>query len=231
MKSLFAAFCALLLAAAPAAAAERRFIVTDFDEIELAGPYRVTLVTGRAPSAVAAGSREALERVSIEVEGKVLRIKPRRSGWGGYPGENAGPLAIALTGHEFREGRLTGPGILSIDRARGPRLQLVVKGTGRIEIGEVAAERVALGIVGAGAIALGGQAEEIEAKIYGAGNLEAEGLTAQRAEIDAATAGAVTLAVTDEARVRSRGSGDVAILGDPACRVDIEGLGQIYCGS
>ena len=82
-----------LAAAAPAGAAERLYSVTDFDRVQVDGPYQVTLTTGRASGARAEGSAEALERVSIEVQGSTLRVRANRSAWGGYPGERAGPVS------------------------------------------------------------------------------------------------------------------------------------------
>ncbi|HMC91878.1 MAG TPA: DUF2807 domain-containing protein, partial [Allosphingosinicella sp.] len=63
-----ALFALLLTAAAPAAAAERSYPVTDFDRIQVEGPYEVTLVTGGASTARGSGSQAALERVTVEVQ-------------------------------------------------------------------------------------------------------------------------------------------------------------------
>src|SRR3954465_1955251 len=92
-----ALFALLLTAAAPAAAAERNYPVTDFDRIQVEGPYEVTLVTGGASAARGIGSDAALEGVTVEVQSGLLRIHPNRSAWGGYPGDKAGPVKIAVS--------------------------------------------------------------------------------------------------------------------------------------
>jgi hypothetical protein len=79
------------LAAAPAAAAERTYSVTDFDRIQVEGPFEVVLATGLSSKVRASGSTEALDRLSIGVEGGTLRIRVNRSAWGGAPGAAAGP--------------------------------------------------------------------------------------------------------------------------------------------
>ncbi|HMJ94174.1 MAG TPA: DUF2807 domain-containing protein, partial [Allosphingosinicella sp.] len=76
----------LLLFATPASAADQRVMVTDFDRVQVDGPYQVTLSVGRPSGVIASGSRGALDRVTIEVQGRTLRIRPNRSAWGGYPG-------------------------------------------------------------------------------------------------------------------------------------------------
>ena len=109
-----------LAAAAPAAAAERTYSVTDFDRIQVDGPYRVTVTVGSGSSARAEGSAEALDHLSVDVQGGILRVRRNRSAWGGYPGEGAGSVAIALTTRDLRNAAVVGSGSLDIDRAQGP---------------------------------------------------------------------------------------------------------------
>ena len=115
MKRIMLAGLALA-AAAPATAAERRYTVTDFDRVQVDGPFVVTLSTGKAGSAVATGDQQAIDRVSIEVQGRLLKVRPNRSAWSGFPGEEGGPLAIALTTHGLRGASVIGSGSLAIDK-------------------------------------------------------------------------------------------------------------------
>src|SRR3954465_10497005 len=112
------ALFALLIAAAaaPAAAAERNYPVTDFDRVQVEGPYEVVLVTGTGSGARATGSAAALERVTVEVQSGVLKIHPNRSGWGGYPGANADPVRIAASTRQLRAATVIGAGTLAVDR-------------------------------------------------------------------------------------------------------------------
>ncbi|HXG82131.1 MAG TPA: hypothetical protein VNJ05_10065, partial [Sphingomicrobium sp.] len=88
----------LVLASLPAGAAppaaKRNYTVTDFDRIRIDGPYQVSLKTNVAPFARATGSQAALDGVSIEVQGRTLVVREGKNGWGGYPGENSGPVTI-----------------------------------------------------------------------------------------------------------------------------------------
>ena len=86
-----AALAALLLVAAPAMAATRSYSVTSFDRIRVDGPYQLMLKTNVAPFARAAGSQQALDAVSIRVEGRTLIVRADEGGsWGGYPGQQPG---------------------------------------------------------------------------------------------------------------------------------------------
>jgi hypothetical protein len=218
------------LAAAPAQAAERRYTVTDFNRVRVDGPFIVTLSTGESPSAVATGSSHAIDGVSIDVQGRTLRVSPNPSAWGGYPGEDAGPVTIALTTHDLRDASVTGSGSIAIDEAEAMRFDIGVSGSGSVTVGTVQADVLNLGLLGSGRIAIGGKAEILRATIRGSGDLEAEGLSAEQAEVNADTAGIVVLTVTEDASVNATGSGETRIFGSADCNVKSVGAGRVRCG-
>lgn len=227
-RIMLAAF--LALSAAPASAAERRYTVTDFDRIQVDGPFQIALTTGRAGSAMASGSNAAIERVSIDVQGRTLRVRANRSAWGGYPGEGVGPLRILLSTHGLRGASLAGSGHLSIDKARTMRFDASVSGSGRIDIGAIKADTLAVALLGSGKIKVGGEAKSLRATIEGTGDLEAEALSVEDAQINASTSGSIGVAVRRAATVTSSGQGDTKIIGSPACTVKSSGSGQVLCG-
>jgi hypothetical protein len=213
-----------------AGAAERRFTVTDFDKIEVSGPFQVTLATGRPGSALASGSSDAIGRVSIEVEGRTLRIRPNRSAWGGYPGEGAGPLKIELSTHALRSAFVSGAGSLNVDKARAMKFDAGVSGSGLLKIAQVESDNLMLGLLGSGKIVIGGKAKTLRASIQGSGDLDAAALLADDAQISAETAGTVVVGVNRTAKVTASGTGDTTISGKPACTVKALGSGRVLCG-
>ena len=230
IRTLPPALLAFALAAAPAGAAERRYPVTDFDRVEVDGPYRVTLRTGLNAGARVEGSAEALDRVAVDVQGNTLRIRRNRSAWGGYPGEGAGPVTVALTTRDLRAASVVGSGSLDVDRARGLRVDLSVSGSGRLAVAAVEADNLVVGLLGGGRITLAGRAKQLKATIQGSGDLAAAALRADDAQINADTAGAVTVAVTRAVRLKASGAGDVEIIGDPSCTIEGEPSGRVTCG-
>jgi hypothetical protein len=219
-----------LAAAAPAGAAERNYSVTDFDRVQVEGPYRVTLTTGLGSSARVEGSAEALDQISVEVQAGTLRIRRNRSAWGGYPGQSVGPVSVTLTTRDLRNAAVVGPGSLDVDRARGLRVDLSVSGSGRLAVGAVEADNLTLGLLGGGRITLAGRAKQLKATVQGSGDLAAAGLTAEDAQIASETAGSVVVAVARTAKVIASGAGDVEIIGSPSCTVEAKGSGQVVCG-
>jgi hypothetical protein len=221
----------VLAAAAPAAAAERAWSVTDFDRVQIEGPYEVTLVTGRPSAARGLGSAQALEGVIVEVQGGQLRIHRNPSAWGGYPGAGAGPLRIEVSTRDLRGATVIGAGRLAIDRVRGLRAELSLSGSGRIEVGRLEADTLFLGLVGSGAIRASGTARQVRATIQGSGDLVAADLVADDLTLTAETAGRVAITARRSAKVRAGGSGDVEIGGSPACTVTALGAGRVRCGA
>jgi peptidoglycan hydrolase-like protein with peptidoglycan-binding domain len=224
------AFLALAAAAAPAAAAERGYSVTDFDRVQVDGPFEVSVTSGLASAARVEGSAEAIDRISVEVFGTTLRVRANRSAWGGYPGERPGPARITLTTREVRAAAVVGSGSLVVDRAKGLRVDLSVNGSGRLSVGAVDADNLVVGLLGGGRITLAGRAKQVKATIQGSGDLHAAELSTDDARILADTAGSVVIGVTRTANVTATGAGDVEIIGEPSCTVDSKGSGQVLCG-
>lgn len=226
---------ALLALAAPADAADRPYPVSDFDRLVVEGPYRVHLVVGRPTTARANGTREGLERVSIETNGQTLRIRPVRNRWGASPASDPGVVTIELTTRSLRSARLLGPAVLDIEGAGagaapgGRDVELAVQGSGTLRATRVAADTLTLGLLGAGALDVAGTAETLRGQFQGTGSVAAAGLAAKAATITANTVGAVALQVNGRAEITAYGLGTVTIGGNPACVLSGPGVANVSC--
>jgi hypothetical protein len=229
MRIIAIAFAAIA-GLSPASAAERRYTVTDFDRIKVEGPFQVALSTGRASSAVATGSPQAIDQVSIEVQSRTLRIGRNPNAWGGYPGKNAGPVKIEVSAHSLREAMVQGSGSVTVDKAKAMRFQASIMGSGRIGIGSLEADVLSLGLIGSGKLSIAGKVKELKATISGTGDLDAGLLNADEANIKADTAGLIDVGVKRAVKLVATGAGDVTITGDPACTVEARGGGRVSCG-
>ncbi len=222
---------AALLCAMPATAADRRFAVTDFERIVVEGPFTVLLTTGRPTSAVASGDRQAVDSVSVEVQGGILRIR-RNPNWTGSAARTAAPPAtVALTTRTLRTARVVGSGRLTINGLRGQQVERVVEGSGRISAGRVAADQLGAGVRGSGTIELSGTAGIFRAEVQGSGSLLGDGFTADAATISAATSGDVRLAARRTAMVTASGVGAIRVDGSAACTVRGPNAAEVSCGS
>lgn len=228
MRLLLAAVTVAI--AAPAVAAERRYSITDFDRVEVDGPYQVTLTTGGSSSARATGSNAALDRLSVEVQGQTLRVRPNSSSWGGYPGAATELASVTLTTRELQAVTVNGSGKLAVDKAKGLRLTVSVIGSGQASIGSLESDNLFVNLLGSGSASLGGKAKNMRAEVHGTATLDAAALTASDAQLFADTAGDIKLGVSHAVTVQASGSGNVDISGTPACTVKNSGAGRVLCG-
>jgi hypothetical protein len=223
----------LVPSAGPAIAAERVETITSFDRIRVDGAYQVEVVTGRGASARLSGTRDALDRVTVSVQGTSLTIRTNRTGWtGGWPGEDkAGPVIIRLTTGELRSASISGSGSIVIDRVRGPRIQLGVEGSGQLKVARAEVDRIDMTLLGSGAIAIAGTAKAANAIVRGSASIDGATFIANDLSVNSESAGNVGLGARTSATVKSAGSGEVRVAGTPACTVTALGSGQVYCGA
>lgn len=227
----FALALLALLSAAPAVAADRPYPVADFDRLVVEGPYRVHLVVGRATTARANGTREGLDRVSIETNGQTLRIRPQRNVWGADTGADPGPVTIELTTRMLRSARLLGPATLDVEGAGGLNVDFMIQGSGTLRATRVAADALSLGLLGAGSLEIAGTAKTLRGQFQGTGSVAAANLAADAATITANTAGNIALQVNGRAEITAYGVGAVVISGRPACVLSGPGAAQVSCGA
>ena len=111
-----AGLAALAVAAAPAGAATRGYIVTDFDNLRLEGPVEVFVETGRGASARGEGDADMLARVDLAVSARTLVVRLKPSPYEARRERQSGPAKLFLTAPVLRRIQLTGAGSV---RARG----------------------------------------------------------------------------------------------------------------
>ncbi len=218
---------ASLPATAAAPVAQRNYSVTSFDRIRVDGPYEVRLKTNVAPFARASGSQASLDGVSVRVEGRTLIVRPSSGGWGGYPGENRGPVTIEVGTHDLGTAWLNGAGTLIIDKIKGLGFDLAIQGSGSARIDSADIDQLKLGISGAGSARLAGRAAKMTATVRGTSSLDADGLSVKDAVIGAEGPAIVRANVTNAAKVDALGLAAVTLAGKPACTVNAKGSASV----
>jgi len=217
MRTFLFAISASLALAAPAGAAPRNFGISDFTKVRVDGPYRVTFTSGVAPFARASGSGPALDRLTVEVRGDTLVIQANKSGWGGYPGENPGPVEVSVGTHDISNAWVNGAGSLVIDRVRGLSFALSVQGSGRSEIAAADADQLNVSLVGTASAKLAGKAKKLTALVRGISALDGTDLAATDASIGTEGAATVDANVRGEANISSSGPATIRLTGRPTC--------------
>jgi len=225
---LFAFLPLVIASASLSAAATRSFTITGFDRIRVDGPYKVTLTNNVAPFARATGPLGALDRVSIEVQGRTLIVRPAVSAAAGNrSSQREGPVEIAVGTHELNQATVNGSGSLSIDKVRGLSFELSVQGAGGAKIQRIDVDRLKLWLSGSGSSTVAGKAATLTTSVLGTALLDAGGLTAKEATISVEGTSTVRLNVADSAKVNARGPAVVELGGRPSCTVRAEGSSEV----
>lgn len=227
LRALIAAGAAGLLLAAPAGAATRSFTITSFDAIRVEAPVTVVLTTGAGVSARAEGDQSALDRLKVDVSGRMLILSMDRA----RPGEKSGGAAtLRLSTGMIDRVIVNGGGSIAIDRMKGLQGQINLGGNGDISVATVELDRLDLTLAGGGRVTLAGRTGVANVRVIGAGALAAEPLRARQASISNEGPGSVTLTADVNAKIVTAGSGDISVAGKAACTVDNRGTGRVLCG-
>jgi hypothetical protein len=217
---------ALLAAGFAPAPEERRVMLTGFDRIRIDGPFEVRVATG-SPAATVTGDRRAIDRVNIRSESGVLVISAgiaTRDGWR----DKDGQALISVTVPRLRAANLNGGGRLEIADIAGQRVDLGVNGAGSLTVGHLAADQLATTLNGTGIVRLnGGTARTARFTSYGAGSIDATGLTVNDLTVHAQSAGDSRFTARFTATVSALGTGSIRVEGSAACR--LAGPGPASC--
>lgn len=219
----------LLFTGSRAEAAQRVYSVTSFDHIRVDGPYTVDVRVGPSSAARATGDPSAIDRVTVEVQGTTLIVRPNKAAWGGWPGSSTGSIRIAVSTPALSAALLTGAGGIAIDRVKGARLDLQLMGSGTISVDSVDTESLNMSLTGSGNMRVAGRTEQTRAILQGPGSLDGAALIAADAEVNATGSGNLALSAGRSAKIIAAGSGDVTIGGKAACIVHQTGSGEVNC--
>ncbi len=225
---------ALLLAvliASPALAAERGLTLTDFDRVRVEGPYVVDVTSGKSASGKLIGTPQAFDRITVQVQDHTLVIRPNRSGWGGNPDTDGGPVRVKITVPVLRTAWVNGSGVVTIAGMRGATLDLVLQGSGSLSVSAIQADRLSVGLTGAGSATVSGKASQVTITTRGGGALDASALATQDIKVSSEGSGDVKATASRSAKVTSSGAGNIVVAGKPACIVSNVGAGSVVCGA
>jgi hypothetical protein len=210
---------------------QKSYQVGNFTQVEVAGPFDVTIRTGAAPSVTAHGSQKLIDRLVVEVEGDKLVIHPEsRHGWFNWGWGTNGEADIAITVPAISGATLAGSGGIDIDNVKGDSFEGTVAGSGDLNIDSVEVQSLKLAIAGSGDVrAKAGQVGSVAYKIAGSGGIDARNVKAQSAEVSIAGSGSINGQATTAADVKIMGSGDVTLTGGAKCNVTKHGSGDVNC--
>lgn len=209
----------------------RSYPVSGFQQVEVAGPYDVTIRTGGNAAVSAKGPQKLLEKTIVEVQGNKLVIHPQgQHGFFNWSFGMSGKAEFTVTVPQLSAATMAGSGDIRVDNVRGPSFEGTVAGSGDLEVQNVAVQSLKLSIGGSGsAKAKSGTAQSANYDIGGSGDIDARAVQSQQAKISIAGAGSIKANATGTADVSIMGSGDVDVSGGAKCSVNKAGSGSVRC--
>jgi hypothetical protein len=234
IRRCFIAFASIaLLSSFAAQAKERRLLISSFEDIMIEGNVTVNLVTGKPPSAMATGDRNAIDSLSVSQSGETLTLLQRTPSYDNERNRNSSPLTITITNRAVRNIIVRGNGQLQINNLRqAGNVNIRILGNGQVKIDMIAVGNLDVSIFGNGVVALaGGTVRDARVTIDGSGSYLAPQMQ-NRNLILSQNGGAETKAnILDRADINNDGAGSITITGKGKCSVARKGTGVISCAN
>ncbi len=147
---------AALFAISSASAAEKRFGLTSFEAIEVSADYAIEITTRAPVGAVATGPSDALDRLSLEARDGRLVIGERQFAGDENRRAPRGAVTIRINVANLRSATMGGAGSLKIDRLKGTRVVIGLRGPGTLTVGRIETDRLSVAMIGNGTMAQAG---------------------------------------------------------------------------
>lgn len=218
----------MLAGVAPAAAAQRSWMVTGFDRIAVGGNYEVTVTVGKGQSVRAEGAQRDLDRIDVRVTDRQLRIQPKDKRW--TERGDSGSVRIWVTVPALTGASLAGSGRMDVDRVKATRFDGSVAGTGAMKIATLQAETVRFQVAGSGALTAAGRCNDANLSVAGSSEAHVGALACQSLTANVAGSGEVDAHASRTAKLSVMGSGSVRVKGGAKCQVTKLGSGDVDCG-
>ena len=185
-----------------------------FDEVEIAGAFKVVYEQGTEYSVRVEASEQALKEMTVYVKDNELRIRKAVKN----PTVSFKDVKVYVTSPDINKIELAGSGMFAASNPINPSNDLDVElaGSGKVLLAAVDCQNASLEIAGSGNIEIGDlKAKEVDTEIAGSGDINLGMMTCQELNAEIAGSGNVNCdnINADEVKVEIAGSGDVNLKG------------------
>src|SRR6056300_212012 len=200
--------------------------VGPYEGVHIAGPYEVTLISGKEGSVTLFGEQDDLENIEVYVKKGKLIIKKKNQSW--FSDWSFKKISIRIPIEKISSVILSGSGKIKSQKIiTANRFKTVISGSGDIDL-EVEATSVEGTLTGSGDLRLSGKTERVEFQITGSGDITAQDLKAQTGQAQITGSGDIEMHATETLNGSITGSGDLICFGNPGRQITkVTGSGDI----
>jgi hypothetical protein len=200
-----------------------------FTEISLRVPGKLYIQQGDVQKVTIDAKSSTLNDIITEVNGRALIIR--------FPAKNylwktfdPGSIIIHVTIPEISGLNVSGSGdIIGEGTLSALIMDVIISGSGNINLPDLKVERIKTVISGSGNISLNGSkvASEFTGTISGSGNIKAQNLEAEEVKVTISGSGNCSVKSNGHCNVRIAGSGSFYYNGNPSIDSTIAGSGNV----
>lgn len=201
--------------------------VSDFSEISVDVPAKVTIIQGSSASISLTTDDNLLPQLRTQVRNGKLVIDNEVREWNQRvrPSE---PIQIEITTPDVDKIDFPTAGSLYVKGFTSDSLQISVGGAGDISLEDIALEELSLRLSGAGDLSAEGSAESLSLSISGFGSFKGADLRTEDTNVNISGAGDATVWAERSLDVRISGAGSVNYYGQPETfSKQISGAGNV----
>ena len=199
--------------------------VSGFSSVSFSVSGEVIINIGNSYSVELEGDRGYINEIETEVVGDDLRIK--RDKW--FDSGNK-KVIVRITMPSLDGMKLSGSGRMTVDDPlRGDNLEVVISGSGKAFLRDVALGEVECSISGSGSLYIAGNGTigDLEIAISGSGDLRGEETRVDTLDARISGSGSCDCHVEKMLRASISGSGDIRYSGNPKIDAKVSGSGRV----
>ena len=191
-----------------------------FEEIEINGSPTVYYTQGKSFSVTVKGPESRVKNILTEMNGKTLSIRNKgKMGLFNIQLGDEGEIAVYVTSPDLTGIRLNGSGdFISEKRIDTDEIDIMLRGSGDIEVNDLICDRCDVELIGSGDIELENvDTKELSASLVGSGDISFEVKNAADTRLALKGSGDIDATFRDNCdavECELRGSGDISLKGE-----------------
>ncbi len=207
----------------PVGAPSRTFEVGDFDRVSISSILQAVVRTGDRPSVAPYGPAELVEHLNVEHSDDAISISLDLPN--GKEMKKHDEIVLLITTPALEEMDASGITKIMIEEVRSAEFDLSLSGISEAQLVRITCNEMEIDLSGTAIATIAGETGELQADVSGASQLNALGLQARKAPVEASGASAIELQVKDELCAEASGASNVKYTGSPA-KVEVNSTGM-----